>query len=253
MPMTETDNPNPAPHDSTGARETRQVWEYLGRPAQGIFVDVGANEPFEHNMTWFLEAQGWTGVLVEPNPELAAQLRELRPRSKTFQVAVGSPAQVGEIELHLTVGTGGQSSPIPDYDAPLTGKTVRVKLQTLDTILTEAGVTQIDFLSLDVEEMELEVLAGFDFEKWQPKLILIEDFLYDGRKHACLRAHGYKLIHRTGYNNWYVPRASRDSLFTVSSPGEIINLARKMWISGPLIGARRKWRRRRAQKLSRSN
>lgn len=202
-------------------------------------MDVGANHPVDFNQTWFLEQQGWSGILIEANPDLTPLLQAQRPRSRTFQVAVGSPAQVGEVDLHLTEGAGGQSSPNPFYDAPLTGRKVRVKLRTLDTILAETGVTHIDFLSLDVEEMELDVLAGFDLEKWWPKLILIEDFFYDGRKHAHLRKRGYKLIRRTGYNNWYVPHESPATLFSTSSFLELLNLARKRWISGPLIGARR--------------
>jgi len=123
-----------------------------------------------------------------------------------------------------------------------------VPVRTLDSMLTESGVTRVDFLSLDVEGAELDVLAGFDLAKWRPQLILIEDFLYDGDKRAYLRAHGYRLIRRTDYNNWYVPRESPHTLFNASSPKEIFNLARKLWISGPIIGARRNWRRRRAQK-----
>ena len=82
------------------------------------------------------------------------------------------------------------------------------ELRTLDSVLEESGLQRIDFLSLDVEEMELDVLAGFDLTKWKPKLILIEDFLYDGCKRTYLRRRGYKLVRRTGYNNWHVPRES---------------------------------------------
>lgn len=229
--------------------ESRLVWEFFGSPKHGTFVDVGANHPTQGNQTWFLEQQGWTGILIEPNPHLAGLLREQRPKSKIFQLAVGSPAQVGEVDFFLVAGSG-RSSLIPAFDAQVTGK-IRVQLRTLDSILQESGVTEIDFLSLDVEKVELDVLDGFDFAKWKPRLILIEDFCYNNRKRVYLRRHGYKLIRRTGYNNWYVPKEGSQTLFSASSPEEIFFLTRKIWISGPIIGARRSiksWLKKKKQK-----
>jgi FkbM family methyltransferase len=223
--------------------ESQQVWRYFRCAAQGIFVDVGANHPTEQNLTWFLEQQGWTGLLIEPNPEMAKLLQEQRPQSRTIPVAVGSPAQVGEVDFHLA---GPQSTLQPDFDTVSTGVT-RVPLRTLDSVLQESGLPRVDFLSLDVEGKELDVLAGFDLVKWNPQLILIEDFFYDHRKHACLCRRGYKLIKRTGYNNWYVPQDRPASLFSMNSPGELFFLARKMWFSGPIIGLRRKLRRAQKQ------
>jgi FkbM family methyltransferase len=221
--------------------ESRLVWEFFQSANHGIFVDVGANHPIEGNQTWFLEQQGWNGVLIEPNPNLGHLLREQRPKSKTFEVVAGSPAQVGETELYISK-VSGHSTPNPGYDNIFTRK-VRVPVRTLNSILQESGLTNIDFLSLDVEEMELDVLDGLDLKKWKPRLILIEDFCYNRRKRVYLRKHGYKLVRRTGYNNWYVPRESQHSLFSASSPTELFHLARKIWISGPIIGARRAFRR----------
>jgi len=68
---------------------------------------------------------------------------------------------------------------------------VSVEAQTLDTLLEASSITQIDLLSLDVEGTEIDVLKGFDLQKYCPKLILLEDkFLYL-EKHFFLKKHGY--------------------------------------------------------------
>src|SRR5262245_45735500 len=77
---------------------------------KGYFVEVGANEPRERSQTWLLEQCGWSGVLVEPQPNLAAELRRGR-KAKVFQVACSSPENTGrELPLHVA---GPLSSPQP--------------------------------------------------------------------------------------------------------------------------------------------
>jgi len=214
------------------------VWEFFERRRSGVFVDVGANHPTEHNQTWFLELQGWTGVLLEANPVLAKLLREQRPPSRTFQVAAVGPGQSGLVDLHLAVGHG-QSSLQPDLGVALTGETFRVRAQMLDSIMEEAGLSGIDFLSLDVEGVELEVLRGLDLKRYQPRLILIEDHVHNYQKHRFLRAHGYRLVRRTGYNNWYVPNTDPATILRLCNARETWNLLRKMWVSSPFIRAKR--------------
>ena len=66
----------------------------------------------------------------------------------------------------------------------------------------------IDLMSVDVEGHELEVLSGFDFERWKPRLILLEDHVQQSRQaslHEAMPA--IALMRRTGLNGWYVPRA----------------------------------------------
>ncbi|HET9715834.1 MAG TPA: FkbM family methyltransferase [Pseudolabrys sp.] len=174
----------------------------------GYFVEVGANDPKERSQTWHLEHAGWTGVLVEPQPELAASLRALR-RAKVFEAACSSPENAGRMmPLHV-------AGPLSSLDrlrmAP--GATpeavISVPVRTLDSILDEAGTpAAFDFLSIDVEGHEIEVLRGFDIARWRPRLILIEDHVSDLSKHRYLRAAGYRIVRRYENNGWYVPQES---------------------------------------------
>lgn len=175
---------------------------------QGYFVEVGANDPKERSQTWHLEQQGWSGVLVEPQPDLAAQLRALR-KAKVFEAACSSPENAGRsLPLHV-------AGPLSSLDrhgmAPgaTPEKVISVPVRTLDSILDEAGTpAAFDFLSIDVEGHELEVLRGFDIARWRPKLIMIEDHVADLSKHSYLTSSGYRIIRRYENNGWYVPHDS---------------------------------------------
>ena len=122
----------------------------------------------------------------------------------------------------------------------MSGNKVRVKLRTLDSILAETGVTKIDFLSIDVEGLELQVLQGLDLNKHAPQLILIEEHRRDYAKHFYLRNHGYRLVKRTGRNNWYVPPSSLATLRSLNTPAEVFQLWRKMWLNPPFDKLKRK-------------
>ncbi len=235
--------------DSLNCRESRLVWEFFKRQNKGVFVEVGANHPTEQNQTWFLEQQGWSGVLVEPNPALCELLRQQRPSSRVIQAAACGPEQTGEADLHLAL-CDAHSRINADPDCALAGKTVRVPMRTLDSILHEASIQHIDFLSVDVEGMEVEVLRGLSLSRFQPALILVEDFFYNHTKHRFIRRLGYKLVRRTGYNNWYVPDGTDLSMFSLSTPGELLRLFKKMWLAPPFDNLRRTLRH---QKFARQN
>ncbi|HXW23377.1 MAG TPA: FkbM family methyltransferase [Xanthobacteraceae bacterium] len=171
----------------------------------GYFVEVGANDPQYLSQTWHLERRGWTGVLVEPQPDLAAEL--VRRRSaKVYPVACSSPRHSGRaMTLHLA-GIHSSFDPDLNISTERAEGTVEVPVRTLDEILVDAGApAPIDFLSIDVEGHEIEALDGFDFARWRPRLILIEDLAMNLDVHRCLTAHGYKWMRRTGLNSWYVP------------------------------------------------
>ncbi len=214
----------------THEQEIHLILDFFKEKAGGVFVDVGANHPVTLNQTWALEQKGWSGVLVEPNPEIFKLLCEQRPRSRAVLAAAG--AESGEVDLFLGV-THLHSTLAPILGDPLSGQKVRVPLRTLDSILAEAGVTTIDFLSIDVEGHELKVLQGLNLEKYAPRLILGGGTSHDHSQYHHLRRHGYRLARRTNWNNWYVPAGSPVTVRTLNTPGEMFRLWRKMWLNPP--------------------
>jgi FkbM family methyltransferase len=187
-------------------REMRLVDAFFSSD-KGYFVEVGANNPYG-SQTWLLEQSGWTGVLIEPLPDLAAELRATR-KARVFSVACSSPENAGrELPFHVA---GPHSSLDRKRMAPgaVVEKIINVPIRTLDSILGEAGSpTRLDFLSIDVEGHEIEVLRGLDIARWRPRLILLEDHVADLSRHRYLTAAGYRIIRRYENNGWYVPSDS---------------------------------------------
>lgn len=187
------------------AVETELVRAFFAGEPSGYFVDVGANEPHKDSQSWHLEQIGWTGILVEPQPELADALRASRT-ARVFQAACSSPRNAGTTMVLHVAGPHSSLDPHLIAGAQHQG-TIEVPVFTLDSLLAEANApAPLDLLSVDVEGHEVEVLSGFDFARWQPRLILLEDHVGNLRKHRFMRAAGYRLIRRTGLNAWYVPK-----------------------------------------------
>jgi FkbM family methyltransferase len=184
--------------------EARLVEEFFG-PRTGFFVEVGANDPREGSQSWHLEQRGWSGILVEPQPDLAVALRRNR-KAKVYQAACSSPEHAGRPTLLHIAGPFSSLDPKLAVTGIRAQRQIEVAVRTLDDILTEAGApAPLDFLSVDVEGHEIDVLRGFDFARWRPRLILLEDHITNLSKHRFLQRAGYYLIRRTGLNAWYVP------------------------------------------------
>jgi len=237
------------PDSALATDEKELVLKFFGLK-RGIFVEVGANDPVAGSQTWLLEQNGWRGVLVEPQSRHYERLCAQRKNSQVFRVACSAPGQEGEMDL-LLASEDGSSTLRKQRDTHGTQfvGTERVKITTLDNVLRSAGIEQIDFLSLDVEGHEVQVLRGLDFATFRPALILIEDGVRDLSRHRFLRARGYKLVKRTSLNNWYVPR---DHKFGMSSLPERIELFRKMFLALPFRKIRLYLRRHREAARNRS-
>jgi hypothetical protein len=103
---------------------------------------------------------------------------------------------------------GGHSSFDPELKVATVrpAATIEVPLRTLDELLVEADApTPIDFVSIDVEGHEMDVLRGFDLGRWRPRLVLLEDHVLSRTLHNYMEARGYRWVRRTDINGWYVP------------------------------------------------
>ena len=221
--------------------EKLMVWEFFDFSPEGFFVDIGANDPKALSQTWFLEKMGWRGILIEPLSEKHEALVRERPHSQVYQVAVSAPDKTGEADFFVSDMMSSLEKNINDADVTYQ-TTTRVKVVTLDSILEEIQPPRIDFVSIDTEGTELDVLRGFDLNKWKPSLILVEDVLLFLNVHRQLTRNGYKLYRRTGLNSWYIPNSSdKTTSFT-----DRIKLFRKYYLGTP-------WRRYKHKRKARTN
>jgi len=177
----------------------------------GVFVDIGGNLPSNAVSKPFLES-GWTGILVEPIPA-NAELFRTYGWPIVEEVAVTSPekAKAQTALFYLGGGDNGPHSSLElDEMDPRSrnNQEIRVQLQTLQELLDDHQVDHISLLSIDTEGTELDVLRGINFSKITVDLILIEDWQRDACIHSHLVKNEFKIVLRSGFNSWYVPKTA---------------------------------------------
>jgi FkbM family methyltransferase len=143
----------------------------------GTYVDVGGGHPVADNVSFWFYLKGWRGLIVEPQPALANLYAHVRPRDHAVGCLAG--AKDGEVDFHVVDKLHGFSTTIREH-AAAAGQfgaafaTVRKPVRTLAALCDEAGIASIDFLKIDVEGAEAEVLAGMDFQRLRPRVVIIE-------------------------------------------------------------------------------
>ncbi len=164
--------------------EKQLVWDFFGRRRNGFFIEVGANDPRAGSQTYLLEQAGWRGILIEPQSALYQRLVVERPHSRIYKAACGSPERRGTATLHIAShdGLSTLERQIDSHGIEFTG-TETVDLVALDDLLEKEGSPHVDFISIDVEGGEVDVLRGFSLERYQPALVLIEDGVRNLDKH----------------------------------------------------------------------
>jgi FkbM family methyltransferase len=165
----------------------------------GFFVEAGANDGLFQSNTALLERSlDWEGLLVEPSARACEAARRNR-RAPVYNCALVAADFAGD-----TVTGDFDGYPMGSVEGARLGRegAYTVPARTLQSILDERGVEQVDFLSLDAEGYELEILRGVDFARTRFGHMLIE--LYPGNHEetvAHLAAAGYELLaNYSGYN-----------------------------------------------------
>jgi FkbM family methyltransferase len=181
--------------------------------SEGTYVDVGGGHPVADNVSFWFYLKGWRGLVVEPQEELAAIYRGVRPRDHTVSCLAGR--EEGETELHVVDRLHGFSTTVREHAAEAAKfgagyTTVLRPVRTLGSLCTEAGLDRIDFLKIDVEGAEAEVLAGMDFGRWRPRVVVVEAVApgsmaeaWSGWEPALLAA-GYRFAFFDRLNRFYV-------------------------------------------------
>jgi len=154
------------------------LWRALGSVPGGTYVDVGAGHPVHNSVTKLFSDAGWSGLNVEPLPQLAAALEADRPRDVTVHGAV-TAAEVSEVKLTVVEDWDELSTISAARSEELTAggrrvAQVAVPAVRLDDALKAAGIEEIHFLKIDVEGAELDVLQTIDLTVWRPWVIVVE-------------------------------------------------------------------------------
>ena len=174
----------------------------------GSFVDVGAGDGITLSNSYLLEKEfGWNGVCVEANDGLVKLLRENR-QCHVVEACIYSSSN-REIIFHDPIGDkmfGGIHQHVGVHNTA--GVKRKKTTRTLAEVLTELDFpTDIDYLSLDTEGSEYEILKVLPFDKYRFRLITVEHN-YERQKRENLRRllhkNGYRRQARVAFDDWYV-------------------------------------------------
>jgi len=198
--------------------------------ASGTYIDVGANDPVENNVTFLFYERGWHGILIEPNPEFLPLYAKIRPRDVHLNLGIASAG--GTMTFYKVTdpprgdgryAEGGLSTFDPDVAkrwrrASLTVTESMVPVTTLNQVLQERPLGEITILSVDVEGFEKQVLESIDLRRHRPLVMVIEACQpgteipsHEAWEGLVLGA-GYVTAMFDGLNRYYVPRDRTDLL-----------------------------------------
>jgi FkbM family methyltransferase len=219
--------------------EDFHLWRALGDAPNGFYVDVGAGHPVYDNVSFAFYLAGWHGVCVEPNPALAALARAVRPRDRLHEGLCGATA--GEATLYLQREFHGLSTTVAEHaqaaekEVNRSAEAVTLPMTTLAALCEQHAPESFEFLKIDVEGAEADVLRGADFSRFRPKIIVVEAIkpltlapAWDEWE-PLLARHGYAYVWDDELNRYYVAEEAR-ALATRLTEGP------KWYADGPQIG-----------------
>jgi FkbM family methyltransferase len=176
----------------------------------GFFVDIGATDGILFNNTFLLESEfGWRGICAEPNPDYFAKLAQNRTCTVSADCIAGESGR--EVEFVLADEFGGITEYCKDMHDERRrafkdlGKTLMFKTTSLDDFLRKHNAPRtIDYLSIDTEGSEYEILKNFPFDQWEVRLITVEHNFTPMRQsiRELLTAKGY-VCQEAQWDDWY--------------------------------------------------
>ena len=206
--------------------EDVRLWRVFASRETGFYVDVGAGHPVSASVTKLFYDAGWSGLNIEPGPNFPL-LAAARPRDTTLDVAIASRAQSTQMWVvspysELSSLAGPPTEPLPEG---ATATRVNVETARLDEVIDEHAPDQpIDFLKIDVEGAERDVLESFDPSVLRPTVIVVEAIApvtgrpnHDAWEFLLFDA-DYVLAGFDGINRFYVANESAEIVPALGYP-----------------------------------
>lgn len=149
----------------------------------GFYIDVGANHPFLLNNTYLFYKRGWMGINIEPNPKGIKLFKILRRRDININLGVGE--RQGNIPFYifkedvLSTFSYDESVRYQKMGHKI-AKIKNIEVKPLSKIIDDnlPHKQSIDFMSIDTEGFDMQVLNSNNWEKYRPRFIILETIEY---------------------------------------------------------------------------
>ena len=181
---------------------------------KGFYLDVGAHHPTRFSNTKLFYDLGWGGINIEPNEGIKNLFDKTRPRDKTLEIGLGKRCGYQKFFLYNESALNSlynRNSELSDTPYSSTGSK-EIETSRMEVILNDfhgESLPEPNFLDIDVEGLEMEVLEGNNWDKFKFNYILIEqkikslELVKNSAVFMFLKKLGYKAIANNGITTIY--------------------------------------------------
>tara|TARA_B100001142_G_C14297319_1_gene641389 strand:- start:186 stop:890 length:705 start_codon:yes stop_codon:yes gene_type:complete len=193
------------------------IRRFFKNEKKGFYVDIGCYHPIKGSLTYYLFKEGWLGLNVDISKTSIDLFKMSRPKDYNVNAAITDFD--GETFYYENGLINQQNSLIGNKD----NKKVKVESYRLETILNNFSIPNIDYLNIDVEGNDYKVISSLDFSKYRPKLISIEQNVYNSEKiiisetHKLLTKKNYFLASKIGVTCIYIDNKYEDKIEKIMS------------------------------------
>lgn len=166
-----------------------------GYKKDGKYIDIGGNNPDHTNNTRLFYERGWRGINIEPDVNGYNQFLEKRPDDINLNCGIG----IGEVVYYENTNDTYRNTCVKSFaDKWQLPGARKIQLKPLSEVFEENKLIAVDFMSIDVETFEHEVLKSNDWNKYKANVLCIE-----GSGYGYLRKYGYRWAFWDGNNTYY--------------------------------------------------
>ncbi len=208
-----------------GSAEDVMLRRFFGEQATGFYIDIGAHDPIVGSVTQHFFLSGWRGINIEPLPEFFQRLVTARPNDINLNTAVSeSPGTMDLIVDHTEPGLSTMTQELADEYARAGHKLERIHVPThplVDIVREYCAGRTVDFLKIDAEGHELEILRAIDLTAWRPRVILIEAGYKPEAWTPIIVNAGYILAGSDLWNRYYIPSEEASRAHLLQYPANV--------------------------------
>ncbi|MEK7543873.1 MAG: FkbM family methyltransferase [Patescibacteria group bacterium] len=190
----------------------------IGQKKKGFYIDIGAHNPNIFNNTKKFYLKGWSGINIEPNPILLKEFIRQRKRDINLNIGIKNTSGIASFYEFEVDGLSTFSKDERASNLKLGYKLkqeLEIPVFTLKSVIEKYCTAKIDFLSIDTEGLDFEVLESNNWKKFRPTVVCVEtgDFnlMITGKRSSkkvridsLMRNNRYKEYYDNGLNTIYL-------------------------------------------------
>lgn len=191
------------------------IHRLLKNKKNGLYVDVGANDPTVISNTRYFYERGWRGINIEPHPHLFKKIQENRPEDINLNLGIASDeGELTYYQINETNGTAGST-----FDKSVAEERIKQGYEISEEIKmpvkplhylfeVHLGNREIDFMSIDTEGFDLEVIKSNNWSMYRPKIVVVETVNNKQEIVEFMLGQNYLQVHENQANTFFKDNTS---------------------------------------------